>query len=234
MKKLIFNFFHILKRETNCSIQTQLALNTTKYQRFKILKYLIILLIIFSSYQISWAQFSYEWLDHLRNKHLFFANGNVMTGQDVGGGLGFSFVYNEKFSLQAGFSATSSDFNTPVTDLTKSVDQTKSSEIMENYNVMFGRYIYLNSNQTIRVVLQGGPGLSRFVRSSGPGSQIGNKPTKTQITNDNYFSVVFNTRFEFPITQVLGFAAGPTLIVNSKNTYVGIAVGVITGILTSN
>ena len=198
------------------------------------MKISVVLLICLFLVKITNAQFSNEWLNNTHNKHLLFANGDVMSGNNVGGGLGLSFVLNQKISLQVGYSATTNQFNTPVADMLKSGNNSQTNKILENYHIMFGRYFVLNSKGSVRIVLQAGPGLSKIVESVQKGTEKEDKNEGFRISSTEYLSATFNSRIEFPITQLFGFSAGPTLIVNSNETYLGVSLGVMYGILTAN
>lgn len=186
------------------------------------------------------AQWSHEWLKNPKNKHLLYTNGDLMVGNSSGGNLGMSFVYNAKYSIQVGYSAAADQFKTPLSGL-KSASKSNANEVknpiqqMENFNVMFGRHFNLNAKETTRFVLQGGPGMSVMMEwleiQSGSGSNsIINK--KLEETKD--FSLMINSKFEFPITNLLGFSAGPTLIVNHDKSFLAFNVGFMYGILTKN
>jgi hypothetical protein len=169
------------------------------------------------------AQFANNWLtDH--NKHLLYSNFDLMIGTNAGGNVGMNFVYNSKYSVQVGYS---SDSNTPVPFVQGFKSGTKSQnstteipvEMMENFNIMFGRHFDLSSKGTIRFIVQGGPGLSILHDSF--------------VSDKNQeFSMMINTKIEFPIIDMLGFTAGPTLVMNQKRQNLTFCVGFIYGIIS--
>ncbi len=198
---------------------------------------LIILSVLSLSSLLCSAQFSNDWLG-TENKHLLYSNVDLMVGNSSGGNLGMSFVYNCKYSVEFGYSAISNQFNSiPILksgNKSENSENTIPSELMDNFNVMVGRHFNLNHKKTIRFVLQGGPGIS-VVREAINQQTSGFKnyePTITSKTND--FSIILNSKFEFPIIDVLGFSAGPTLVMNHDKSYLTFCVGIMYGILTTD
>jgi hypothetical protein len=184
------------------------------------------------------AQWSNKWLNTSKNKHLLYANGDLMVGNNSGGNLGMSFVYNGKYSVEVGFSATSNQFSTPVSGLkSANISNTTYAIIpnlnMENFNLMAGRHFNLNSNETIRFVLQGGPGISTIMEWIELQPENNSKSyVKTKKLKTKDFSLMVNSKFEFLINDLLGFSAGPTLIMNHDKQFLSFSVGFMYGILT--
>ena len=186
------------------------------------------------------AQWSGEWRVSSKNKHLLYANGDLMVGNSSGGNLGMSFVYDGKYSVEAGYSATSNQFTSPITRL-KSASKSNVTDIitpnqmMENYNIMAGRHFSMNKNETIRFVLQGGPGMSVMMelRDTPPGSNS-NSFMKSEMIKTKDFSIMVNSKFEFLITDLLGFSAGPTLIMNHDKRFLTFSAGFMYGIISKN
>jgi hypothetical protein len=169
------------------------------------------------------AQFANNWLpDH--NKHLLYSNLDLMMGTQAGGNLGMSFVYNSKYSVQVGYSSVSNK-QAPLVPLFKSATKTDNSsmeipsEMMENYNIMIGRHFNLNHNGTLRFIVQGGPGMSVLHDSFAS-------------DKNQELSMMINTKIEFPIINLLGFSAGPTLVMNQERQNLTFCVGFIYGIIS--
>lgn len=186
------------------------------------------------------AQWSNKWLNSSKNKHLLYANGDLMVGNNSGGNVGMTFVYDARYSIEVGYSATSNQFSTPITGL-KSASKSNTTDVMvpnlnmENFNLMAGRHFNMNSNKTIRFVLQGGPGMSVMMEwvelqpDNHSNSFVINKLIKT-----NDFSFMVNSKFEFLIIDLLGFSAGPTLIMNHDKRFLTFNVGFMYGIISKN
>lgn len=186
------------------------------------------------------AQWSNEWRNSSKNKHLLYTNSDLMVGNSSGGNLGMSFVYNTKYSIEVGYSATSDQFNKPITGLKSASKSTSAAEIppsqmMENFNMMVGRHFNMNSEGTIRFVLQGGPGMSVMMEwvELQAGNDL-NSIVKSKLVKENDFSLMINSKFEFPVTTLLGFSAGPTLIVNRDKSFLTFSVGFMYGIISKN
>jgi hypothetical protein len=186
------------------------------------------------------AQWSDEWLNSSRNKHLLYTNGDLMVGNSSGGNLGMSFVYNSRYSVEVGYSATSNQFNTPIPGLksagkSNTTDAISPNQMMENFNIMAGRHFNMNSKETIRFVLQGGPGMSVMME------WIDRQPVNNSksfvisgLVKTKDISLMVNSKFEFPVTDLLGFSAGPTLIMNHDKRFLTFNIGFMYGIITKN
>ncbi len=185
------------------------------------------------------AQWSQEWQTK-ENEHLLYANGDLMVGNNSGGNLGLSFVYKSKFSVEVGYSAGSNQINSQIPVLKSAIKSNAESllnpnEMMENFNIMFGRHFNLNSRETIRFILQGGPGMSMMMNwlNEQPDAKLGSFP-KNELIRTKDFSFALSSKFEFPITELFGFSAGPTLILNHEKRYMSFSVGFIYGIITKS
>ena len=145
-----------------------------------------------------------------------------------------NFVYNCKYSVQIGYSSVSNNLTSIVPGLKSqkkpgnSKAETVPRQIMENYNIMFGRHFNLNHKGSLRFILQGGPGMSVILDSFGPDNNVSfaNKMQE--------FSIMINTKVEIPIIDMLGFSAGPTLVMNQERQNLTFCVGFIYGITTTN
>ncbi|KAF0236326.1 MAG: hypothetical protein FD181_2763 [Prolixibacteraceae bacterium] len=169
------------------------------------------------------AQFANNWLNN-QNKHLLYTNFDLMMGTNTGGNVGMNFVYNCKYSVQVGYS---SDSNKPAQFVqgfkSGTISETGASiiqaKMMENYDIMIGRHFDLSSKGALRFIVQGGPGMSILHDSSEP-------------EKDREFSIMINTKIEFPIIDMLGFTAGPTLVMNQERQNLTFCVGFIYGIIS--
>lgn len=206
---------------------------TRKQLNLKFMKRLSLLtVLVFAAVAVS-AQFSNNWLaDH--NNHLLYTNFDLMMGTNAGGNVGMSFVYNSKYSVQVGYSSVSNNLFSGVPGL-KSKEksgtgtaETAPRQIMENFNVMFGRHFNLNHNGSLRFILQGGPGMSVILNSVGPDNMVSFADKMQE------FSLMVNTKIEIPIIDMLGFSAGPTLVMNQERQDLTFCVGFIYGITTTN
>lgn len=162
-----------------------------------------------------------------------------MVGNKSGGNLGLSFVFNSKYSVEIGYSASSNKVLPTFPDVLKSANKSESADIiaspnemLENYHMMMGRHFNLNSKGTFRLVVQAGPGMSVINTKAPVAKSTGYTVIPTVRTND--FSVMMNSKFEFPISKLIGFSAGPTLLMNHDRKYFSMGVGFIYGIISRN
>jgi hypothetical protein len=200
----------------------------------KKLIFLSICVFLVNTTQAQWYQ---EWRTK-KNEHLLYANGDLMVGNNSGGNLGLSFVYKSKFSVEVGYSAGSNQIDNQIPIL-KSANKSDAeyllnpNEMMENFNIMFGRHFNLNSKETIRFILQGGPGISYMMNwgNEQPENNLTGY-TKNELLSTKDVSFIISSKFEFPITELFGFSAGPTLILNHEKRYLSFGVGFIYGIIS--
>jgi len=206
----------------------------------RIVKLIILFTVCVFTISTASAQWSNEWLNSTRNKHLLYANGDLIMGNNSGGNLGMTFVYDTRYSIEFGYSATSNQFNTPTSALKSGSNSNVDNAIiptlmMENFNFMVGRHFNLNPKKSIRFVLQGGPGISvmmEWIDQPPVNNSNGYLPSGMTKTSDITFMV--NSKFEFPITDLFGFSAGPSLIMNHDKQFLTIGVGFMYGIITKN
>jgi hypothetical protein len=203
------------------------------------MKKITVLLICVLFMHVASAQWSNKWLSHTDHKHLLYTHGDVMVGNKSGGNLGLSFVFNSKYSVEIGYSASSNQALSNFTSVLKSANKSESAEIiaspdemLENYHMMMGRHFNLNTKGTFRLVVQGGPGMSVVNTKSAVTKSSGYTVIPTVRTSD--FSVMVNSKIEFPINRVIGFSAGPTLLMNHDRKYFSMGVGFIYGIISRN
>jgi len=108
-------------------------------------------------------------------------------------------------------------------------------QMMENFNFMAGRHFNMNNNETIRFVLQGGPGMSVMMEwSDMPPGNNSNGFMKTELIRNKDFTLMANSKFEFLITDLIGFSAGPTLIMNHDKRYLTFSAVFMYGIISKN
>ncbi len=204
------------------------------------MKSLILLSILVILINSSFAQWSNYWINSIENKHLLYSTGSLMVGNQLGGNIGMTFVYDSKFSVQIGYSSQSDKMNAQ-NPLFKSAMPSDADEfvvpekMMENFNVFVGRYLYLNAKETIRLVVQGGPGMSVMIGEvSQQPEDIENGYTKYIMQKTKGFSMILNSKFEFPVTELIGFSAGPTLIMDHEKQNLTFCIGFMYGIISRN
>ncbi len=203
------------------------------------MKKLILLFFCAFIINIAQAQWSHEWQTK-DNEHLLYASGDLIAGNISGGNLGLNFVYKSKFSLEVGYSAGSNQINNQIPILKSAIKSNADNvlnpnEMMENFNIMFGRHFNLNPKETIRFIIQGGPGMSMMMNWLNESSDTQtNNFSKNQLIRTKDFSFSISSKFEFPINDLFGFSAGPTVILNHEKRYMNFSVGFIYGIITKS
>ncbi len=194
---------------------------------------LIFLFLSFCAVACS-GQWAYNYLGDDAN--MLFTSGDYMVGKDNGGGLGLSFVHRNKYIIKIGYAATNkSTPGLPDEILKSSQELTLTNKIepfenMENLYVMAGRVVRFKPNSRFRLILQGGPGISTF-RS--PKYSINGSSYNYKINTEKELALVLNPKMEMPLGSTLGVSAGPMIVVNKSQTYVGAGIGIMYGILAN-
>lgn len=192
--------------------------------------------------RLSFGQWSYEWLNRFNNKHLLYTLGDVVSNGSINGGnIGFSFVHKSNWCMQAGFAAASDNHPETGSVWLKSAvvndlqEQGFNAAAFENYYLMLGRQFGLNKNGTIRLTLQGGPDMllqkALAASQNQGGLASGNNPVPDLARE---IGIMLNSKIEFPLTPLLGFSFGPTLIASRDTRMLAFGVGFIYGIITRN
>lgn len=178
----------------------------------------------------AFAQWSNKWQTPWKNDHLLYTHGDLMVGNFNGGDIGVSFVFDNKISMQFGFSAIS---NQPSSNPANYLKKGKESDLStpasirntENFHFMLGRVFTLNTKRVVRFVAQGGPGLFSSMENSSGQLELDNKKQSV--------SLMLNTKIEFPLTNSIGISAGPTYIFSKESSFLGCSIGFLYGIIKS-
>ena len=180
------------------------------------------------------AQWSYKYLS--KEKHFLYSSGDYFVGKksNNSGKVSVNYVYDNKYTLNVGFSATSKNNPQLPQEILKSTEEliplnsaTPFSN-SENIHLMVGRVLNLNKEGTIRFLIQGGPGL---YTSRDPVYKINSNSYNFDIEASKSLCLVLNPKFEMPLCCTIGFSAGPMLLINGNETYMGIGIGLMYGIL---
>lgn len=206
----------------------------------KILITLTFYFFLVNSISAQWSnKFSTRWSE----KHFLYASGDVMVGNYNGGDLGINYIINSKYSIKFGFSASNKQTSSQPMDYLKSSENEIPSgvdlpnENLENFHIMLGRVINLNSTENVRIIIQGGPGLSN--------SRV---PTNWQWRENNFYksnydfdiqkkknlSLIINPKIEFPLASIIGFSVGPMFIYSKETSFFGVGIGILYGIISTN
>jgi hypothetical protein len=109
-----------------------------------------------------------------------------------------------------------------------------SIENSENLHLLIGKVFFQNSRKKIKAVIQVGPG---FVNSRVTSNWRWNE-NKTNISNYEYdiqvkkhIGFIINPKLEFPIVPALGMSLSPMYVYSKENTFWGIGLGLIFGVI---
>lgn len=204
------------------------------------MKKLIILTFFFFIFSNVFGQWSNKFSSRWSEKHFLYASGDVMVGNYNGGDLGINYIFDGKYSVKFGFSATNKQSASQPLDFLKSSENeippnfNLPSENLENFHIMIGRVISLNSKENFRIILQGGPGLCN--------ARI---PTNWQWQDNNLYqanynydiqikkeiSLILNPKIEFPLSSLVGFSFGPMIMISERQSFFGAGIGIMYGII---
>ena len=169
------------------------------------------------------------------NKHFFYTSGQYIVGESNGGNLGLNYIYNKKLSISIGYAATSkTTIGLPDEYLKSGVEYTSANEVdpfqnLENFHLMLGRAFSLNKKSSIRLLLQGGPGLTT---AREPEFVISGTQYDYQMKSSKKVSLVLNPKIELPLCCTVGCSVGPMIVVNGSQQYFGAGIGIMYGIVS--
>ena len=201
------------------------------------MKLFVVISIFILGCLVSQAQFSdYFLVDH---NNSLYSSGDILVGECNGGKLELNYIHNNSITFNIGYFATqkvSCEFPDSYTKSTESstlINQEYPFRNMENFHIQIGKAINLNTNNTIRIILQGGPGLttSRSPEFFNNFSSAAGSNYNYQIQASKKLSLVLNPKLEVPLYKMVGFSFGPMLIWNNESNYFGAGIGLIYGIV---
>ena len=201
------------------------------------MKATILILTFFLITLASQAQWSYRFLSS--QKHYLYSSGEYIVGNEQAGKLGLNYTYNNKYTISIGYSATFKSTISPPDNFLKSgtnLAPAYASEPFENtesLHMMFGRVINLYKKNGVRIIVQGGPGLSTFRTPEFSLIKSG-EMYDYQIATEKKLSLVLNPKIEMPLGNTLGCSLGPLVIINNNQNYIGAGLGIMYGIVKNN
>nr|WP_297784422.1 hypothetical protein [uncultured Allomuricauda sp.] len=197
------------------------------------MKHFVILLIALTVVRISNAQF-YE------NNGIYLSS-EINTGNyTIGIDFNLNYTYKEKYSFKLGYLANLSKPESKPEDYIPGIEKVLSfglfgpfDEIV-NYQMGLGKIYKLNDAGKARLNLSLGFAYSK-IRNI-----ISWQKRNTLLLTSNYAinyrsyntgSLIINPKLEFPIVGFYGLTVSPILVINKYETYFGIGVGQIIGII---
>lgn len=198
------------------------------------MKALVLILSLFLLALTSKAQWSYKSLPS--QQHNLYSSGEYVVGNKQAGKLNLNYTYNNKYIVSLGYSATFKTSISPNDNFLKSGSnlapnyKTEPFENNENLHLMVGRVFQLSEKSGIRLIIQGGPGISTFRTPEFSLLKSGNL-FDYKIDTDKKLSLVLNPKIEIPIGSTVGFSFGPMAIINNNQKYIGAGLGLMYGIV---
>ncbi len=195
------------------------------------MKTLILIVIAGFLSTASHAQWSYRYLS--KEKHFLYSSGDYIMGKNNSGRISVNYVYDNKYTINIGYSATSKHDAALSADILKSTTALSAENSgtpfsnSENIHLMLGRVFKLNSDGSIRFLIQGGPGI---FTSRNPEYEISSSTYNFNTKASKSLGLVLNPKFEMPVFYAIGFSAGPMVLVNNNETYIGAGIGLMYGI----
>ena len=193
----------------------------------------LIIVIIVSLFALAGnAQWSYKFLS--KKKHFLYTSGDFIVGNQSSGKLSLNYVYNNKYTVNVGFTATTKDEATLPSEILKSateltsVNATPAFTNAESLHIMAGRVYKLNHDGTFRLLVQGGPGI--YTRRA-PLYTITSNSYKYDMQATKALCLVLNPKVEIPLWRTIGVSAGPMAVLNKDEQYIGAGIGIMYGII---
>lgn len=169
----------------------------------------------------------------------FYLSGELNAGNFIGINLNLNLNFNEKYSLQAGYSACTreaasipDDFSSGILVLFTFGLSELILESMENYQVLFGKIYSLNDLGSIRLNLAGGIAYT-VINEPSNWSHITSPNGGPNYTYDmkeyGTLSLIINPKFEFPFAKYIGITISPFLQTNFDKAFIGLGLGLMAG-----
>ena len=188
----------------------------------------IILLLCFLTVMTVNAQFS--------RKHFLFQNSGISIGNYYGGNTGLNYIYNEKYSLELGFSYHVRKAKLQPDDYIPGFEAlffilTAPRDDIISYKLLVGKIKSLNKSGTLRLNLKGGFAYSNVMKTINwtPKGTVG-RYTYDYDRND-VISVIISPEINFIPLIFFGFSLSPFVLVNSKTIAFGIKFNTMFGIV---
>ncbi len=98
-----------------------------------------------------------------------------------------------------------------------------------NYNLSFGKMIYINNDRSLRLNLSAGLGFTEtfFYKDF----KLVNGHYDYVRSRNSTISLIINPKIEVPFINILGLTFSPILVINKRNVYFGFGVGGILGLI---
>lgn len=171
----------------------------------------------------------------------YYVSTELNLGNYYGLDVNYNYVFQNKYSLQLGFTGNVRKPVTQPENYTSGLNGFFSAGIdtphdhLLTYKINFGRMYNLNEKGTIRANLLLGVGYS-IIKEPENWQYV---PSGTIIIlSENYtysyrkystMSLIINPKIEFPVTKHFGLSLSPMAQINKDRTYFGIGLGTMIG-----
>lgn len=190
---------------------------------------LFILLLFFLNLN---AQFS--------EKNAIYLIGELNAGNFGGGNSSLNYVFDNKYSFQAGISGLYRESKSKPADFSSGMirifgSSSSVKEEMQNWQILVGKIFVLNKSGTIRFNMATGIGYTilKEAKNWKPVSKhgFGGANYTYDVERHGTLSLIINPRVEFPFSRYFGLTLSPILQINKDWTYIGFGVGMMIGLL---
>ena len=171
--------------------------------------------------------------------HAIYLTPELSLGNYIGLDINLNYLYKEKYSFKIGYSGLARIPNSQPDDYSVGIETLfffgllRPYDVMETYQVGFGKIYILNNKGTIRANLYIGIGYTTITEPYD--WEVMNT---ILVTNYNWkykshhtVSLIINPKIEFPFTRFYGLSASPMVVVNKDRTYFGLGIGHMIGLL---
>ena len=193
------------------------------------MKQIITILLCLISITIAKAQFD--------QNNAIYATGELNLGNYAGVDVNLNYVYKEKYSFKVGYTGNIRTPKSQPEDYSAgllSFGLLNAYDQVENYQIGFGRIIFLNENGTVRANISIGFGYTT-IKEPGNWQRIYDESVPGNYTRDfkeyNTVSLIINPKIEFPFSRFYGLTVSPMVQINKDRTYFGIGIGQMFGLL---
>jgi len=173
--------------------------------------------------------------------HALYFSGEGNVGNYYGIDANVNYIYKEKFSLKAGYSAYVRRPRSQPEDYTSGLIETvllfglvNPRDKLQNLHMDFGWLIMLNQSRTLRLNASVGFGYTKITEPKNWERRTGGfliENYSWEYNSSDAFSLILNPKIEFPFTRVFGLSVSPLMIINKERTYYGIGFGLMLGLL---
>ncbi len=174
-------------------------------------------------------------------KNYIYISGCPSTGTHFGVEYNLNYIYNNRISVKAGYSALLKKANSLPDDYKKGVvwiplptAYLDPMDSFETYQLLFGWVLPVKSNYKIRFNFMAGLGYT-FIQEASNWTYEGYDGWSSNYTYDfvdhQRLSFIFQPMAEFTFKRTFGITVSPVILVNEKTFYAGLNWGLMMGVV---